>query len=59
MKVEIIEKQEIGIGGIKEAVFSINGLGAYSRLKFESGVHRVQRVPEAESAGRYIHQQLQ
>ena len=51
-KVEIIEKQEIGIGGIKEAVFSINGLGAYSRLKFESGVHRVQRVPETESAGR-------
>ena len=47
-KVEIIEKQEIGIGGIKEAVFSINGLGAYSRLKFESGVHRVQRVPETE-----------
>lgn len=45
-------KQEIGIGGIKEAVFSINGLGAYSRLKFESGVHRVQRVPETESAGR-------
>ena len=51
-KVEKIEKQEIGIGGIKEAVFSINGLGAYSRLKFESGVHRVQRVPETESAGR-------
>ena len=51
-KVEIIEKQEMGIGGIKEAVFSINGLGAYSRLKFESGVHRVQRVPETESAGR-------
>ena len=42
----------MGIGGIKEAVFSINGLGAYSRLKFESGVHRVQRVPETESAGR-------
>ena len=51
-KIEIIEKQEMGIGGIKEAVFSINGLGAYSRLKFESGVHRVQRVPETESAGR-------
>ena len=51
-KIEIIEKQEIGIGGLKEAVFSINGLGAYSRLKFESGVHRVQRVPETESAGR-------
>ena len=51
-KMEIIEKQEMGIGGIKEAVFSINGFGAYSRLKFESGVHRVQRVPETESAGR-------
>ena len=51
-KIEIIEKQEMGIGGIKEVVFSINGFGAYSRLKFESGVHRVQRVPETESAGR-------
>nr|WP_307774471.1 peptide chain release factor 1 [uncultured Cetobacterium sp.] len=51
-KVELIEKQEIGVGGIKEAVFSITGQGAYSRLKFESGVHRVQRVPETESSGR-------
>lgn len=51
-KVEIIEKQEIGIGGIKEVVFTINGVGAYSKLKFESGVHRVQRVPETESSGR-------
>ncbi|MGL5088382.1 MAG: peptide chain release factor 1 [Cetobacterium sp.] len=51
-KVDIIEAQEIGSGGIKEAVFSINGQGAYSRLKFESGVHRVQRVPETESSGR-------
>lgn len=51
-KVELMEKQEIGVGGIKEAVFSINGQGAYSRLKFESGVHRVQRVPETESSGR-------
>ena len=51
-KTEIIEKNEIGVGGIKEAVFSIQGHGAYSRLKFESGVHRVQRVPETESSGR-------
>lgn len=51
-KIEIIERSEIGVGGIKEAVFMINGQGAYSRLKFESGVHRVQRVPETESSGR-------
>jgi peptide chain release factor 1 len=43
---------ETGIGGIKEAVFAIKGKGAYSRLKYESGVHRVQRVPATESQGR-------
>ena len=43
---------EIGIGGMKEVSFMINGKGAYSRLKYESGVHRVQRVPETESGGR-------
>ena len=43
---------EIGIGGYKEVIFMIKGKGAYSRLKFESGVHRVQRVPETESSGR-------
>ncbi|MBC2855944.1 peptide chain release factor 1 [Cetobacterium sp. 2A] len=51
-KIDVIEKQEIGVGGMKEVVFTINGQGAYSRLKFESGVHRVQRVPETESSGR-------
>ncbi|MFA6708869.1 MAG: peptide chain release factor 1 [Fusobacterium sp.] len=51
-KIDIIEFQEAGVGGVKEVVFSINGQGAYSKLKFESGVHRVQRVPETESAGR-------
>ena len=51
-KVEIMSSNETGIGGYKEIVFMINGKGAYSRLKFESGVHRVQRVPETESSGR-------
>jgi peptide chain release factor 1 len=51
-KIEIIEKNEIGVGGLKEVVFLIEGKGAYSRLKFESGVHRVQRVPATESQGR-------
>ena len=51
-KVEIMELQEIGVGGVKEAVFSINGQGAYSKLKYESGVHRVQRVPATEASGR-------
>jgi peptide chain release factor 1 len=51
-KTEIISLHETGIGGIKEANFVIKGTGAYSRLKFESGVHRVQRVPETESQGR-------
>ena len=49
---EIIEKNETGIGGIKEIVFEVRGKGAYSRLKHESGVHRVQRVPSTESSGR-------
>ena len=51
-KTELMEINDTGIGGIKEAVVLIKGKGAYSRLKFESGVHRVQRVPETESAGR-------
>lgn len=51
-KVEILDKNEIGIGGLKEITFLITGNGAYSRLKYESGVHRVQRVPETESSGR-------
>ncbi len=51
-KVELINVDEIGIGGMKEVNFMINGQGAYSRMKYESGVHRVQRVPETESGGR-------
>lgn len=51
-KCEMISLNENGIGGFKEAVFMISGQGAYSRLKYESGVHRVQRVPETESGGR-------
>ena len=51
-KTEIIDLNDTGIGGIKEAVVLIKGRGAYSRLKYESGVHRVQRVPETESSGR-------
>lgn len=51
-KVDLMSVNENGIGGFKEAVFMITGNGAYSRLKFESGVHRVQRVPETESGGR-------
>ena len=51
-KTEVLNLSEIGIGGIKEVTFMIEGSGAYSRLKFESGVHRVQRVPETESSGR-------
>jgi len=49
---EILDSNEIGIGGLKEIIFSLNADGAYSRLKYESGVHRVQRVPETESSGR-------
>lgn len=51
-KTEIMDLNDTGIGGIKEAVILIKGKGAYSRLKYESGVHRVQRVPETESSGR-------
>ena len=51
-KTEILSSSETGIGGLKEITFSVKGKGAYSRLKFESGVHRVQRVPETESQGR-------
>ena len=51
-KVEVIDRSDIGVGGLKEIVFTIHGKGAYSRLKFESGVHRVQRVPDTESSGR-------
>lgn len=51
-EVEIIDINETEIGGIKEISFMIKGKGAYSRLKFESGVHRVQRVPETEASGR-------
>ena len=51
-KIEIMSSNEIGIGGFKEVIFMIKGKGAYSRLKYESGVHRVQRVPETESSGR-------
>lgn len=51
-KTELISVNENGIGGFKEVTFMINGNGAYSRMKYESGVHRVQRVPETESGGR-------
>ena len=51
-KVEVMEMDEIGIGGLKSASFMITGQGAYSVMKYESGVHRVQRVPETESGGR-------
>ena len=51
-KTELIEVNDTTIGGIKEAVMLIKGKGAWSRLKFESGAHRVQRVPETESSGR-------
>ncbi|MBQ9278786.1 MAG: peptide chain release factor 1 [Lachnospiraceae bacterium] len=51
-KVETMEVEEIGIGGMKSVTFMVTGKGAYSVLKYESGVHRVQRVPETESGGR-------
>ena len=51
-KVETLEMEEIGIGGMKNVSFMVSGSGAYSVLKYESGVHRVQRVPETESGGR-------
>ncbi|MBB6215617.1 peptide chain release factor 1 [Anaerosolibacter carboniphilus] len=51
-KVEMMSLNETGVGGIKEVIFMIKGSGAYSRLKYESGVHRVQRIPATESGGR-------
>lgn len=51
-KTEMISVNENGLGGFKEVVFMINGTGAYSKLKYESGVHRVQRIPVTESGGR-------
>ncbi len=51
-KIETINAEETGIGGMKEVEFMLNGQGAYSVMKYESGVHRVQRVPETESGGR-------
>lgn len=51
-KTEIVSMNETGLGGYREITFMVNGTGAYSRFKYESGVHRVQRVPETESSGR-------
>lgn len=51
-KTEVIEASSTGVGGYKEIIFMVNGKGAYSKLKFENGAHRVQRVPETESGGR-------
>jgi peptide chain release factor 1 len=51
-KTEMLEQSDTGLGGYKEAVFNIIGKGAYSRLKYESGTHRVQRVPKTEASGR-------
>lgn len=51
-QVEILSENAIGIGGYKEVIFNVKGKGAYSRLKYESGVHRVQRVPATEASGR-------
>jgi peptide chain release factor 1 len=51
-EVEVLSSNEIGIGGYKEIIFMVRGRGAYSRLKYESGVHRVQRVPITEASGR-------
>ena len=51
-KTEMLEASMTELGGVKEAIFSVDGAGAYNRLKYESGVHRVQRVPETETQGR-------
>ena len=51
-KVEMMSSNDIGVGGYKEVIFMISGRGAYSKLKYESGVHRVQRIPTTESSGR-------
>jgi peptide chain release factor 1 len=52
LKVEVLSSNETGVGGFKEVIFAVKGKGAYGRLKYESGVHRVQRVPVTESQGR-------
>ncbi len=51
-KIELLSASDTGVGGYKEVSFMIKGKGAYSRLKYESGVHRVQRIPSTESGGR-------
>jgi peptide chain release factor 1 len=51
-KTELLSMNDTGLGGLKEVIFAVKGKGAYSRLKYESGVHRVQRVPVTESSGR-------
>ena len=51
-KIDVLNENETGLGGYKEVTFMVTGKGVYSRLKFESGVHRVQRVPDTESSGR-------
>jgi peptide chain release factor 1 len=51
-KTEMMSESSIGVGGYKEVIFEVKGKGAYSKLKYESGVHRVQRVPATESQGR-------
>ena len=51
-QLELLNLSETELGGVREAVFAVNGQGVYSRLKFESGVHRVQRVPDTETQGR-------
>ena len=51
-KVEVMSGNETGIGGLKEIIFRVDGVGAFAKLKYESGVHRVQRVPETEASGR-------
>ena len=51
-ELEVLNLNETELGGVKEAILAVNGAGAYNRLKYESGVHRVQRVPETESGGR-------
>jgi len=56
-KIEVLDSTDTGIGGIKEMVFEVKGKGAYSRLKYESGGHRVQRIPATEASGR-IHTSL-
>ncbi|GGJ92019.1 peptide chain release factor 1 [Lentibacillus kapialis] len=51
-KIDVVEATSTGVGGYKEIIFMVNGSGAYSKLKYENGAHRVQRVPETESGGR-------